>query len=324
MPIFPRFARVMQLFVVFIGLSLFVTVPTFGAILSASPTKISFVNTPVNTTTYQYVTLTNQATDPAQISGLQLTGSQSTSFQASGIKAPLTLGSMKSITFMVKFTPTSSGNFAATLGVSSVNAATVQVALSGSATTTSPSGTLKISPSSFNFGNVAVGTTGSKTVTLTANSAAITISAATTTNQEFTLGGMALPTTIAAGKSVSLGVNFKPASSGTTSTRFLITHSGQYSPGAFKATGAGVATTQHTVGLSWSPSTTSIVGYNIYRGTATGGPYSKLNSSSIVTTSYSDTAVQSGTTYFYVTTAVDLSGAESSMSNEARAAIPAL
>jgi len=196
----------------------------------------------------------------------------------------------------------------------------------GSATTplqiTPISGTLTISPSSLSFGNVTVGTTSSKTATFTASTAAVTISAATTTNQEFTLSGLTLPATIAAGKSISVGVNFKPTSSGSTSAQFSVTGNEQNSPEAFTASGSGVATIQHTVGLTWFPSASAVVGYNLYRGTATGGPYSKVNSSLIVTTSYSDATVKSGTSYFYVTTAVDSSGAESSKSNEVRAVIP--
>jgi fibronectin type 3 domain-containing protein len=184
------------------------------------------------------------------------------------------------------------------------------------------SGTLTISPSSLSFGNVTVGTTSSKTATFTASTAAVTISAATTTNQEFTLSGLTLPATIAAGKSVSVGVNFKPTSSGSTSTRFSVTGDATNSPAAFTASGSGVTAMQHTVGLTWSPSASSVVGYNIYRGTATGGPYSKINSSSIVTASYSDATVKSGSTYFYVTTAVNSAGTESSKSNEVRATIP--
>jgi fibronectin type 3 domain-containing protein len=65
-----------------------------------------------------------------------------------------------------------------------------------------------------------------------------------------------------------------------------------------------------------------VVGYNVYRGTTTGGPYSKLNSSAIVTTFYSDSTVKSGSTYYYVTTAMNSSGAESIKSNEVRTAIP--
>jgi fibronectin type 3 domain-containing protein len=37
---------------------------------------------------------------------------------------------------------------------------------------------------------------------------------------------------------------------------------------------------------------------------------------------YSDSSVQSGTTYFYVTTAVDSSGTESSYSNQVQAVVP--
>jgi len=37
---------------------------------------------------------------------------------------------------------------------------------------------------------------------------------------------------------------------------------------------------------------------------------------------YSDAAVQNATTYYYVTTAVDTNGNESTYSNEAAAAIP--
>jgi fibronectin type 3 domain-containing protein len=131
-----------------------------------------------------------------------------------------------------------------------------------------------------------------------------------------------LPTTISAGKSLSVTVNFKPAASGSTSTQLSLTDNATTSPGKISATGAGVATKQHTVGLTWQPSKSTVAGYNVYRGTATGGPYSKLNSSSLVSTSYSDNTVKSGSTYFYVTTAVNSSGAESIKSNEVRTAIP--
>ena len=195
----------------------------------------------------------------------------------------------------------------------------------GSATTktqTTTSGTLTISPTSFSFGNVTVGTTSSKTATFTASTAAVTISAATTTNQEFTLSGLTLPATIAAGKSVSVGVNFKPTSSGSTSATFTLTSNATNPSSTFAATGTGVATKQHTVGLTWTSSTSTVVGYNVYRGTATGGPYAKMNGGAIVTTSFSDSTVTSGSTYYYVTTAVNSSGTESIKSNEVRAVIP--
>jgi fibronectin type 3 domain-containing protein len=64
------------------------------------------------------------------------------------------------------------------------------------------------------------------------------------------------------------------------------------------------------------------VGYNVYRGGKTGGPYSKINNTLDANTAYTDNTVQSGKTYYYVTTAVDGTGAESMYSNEAPAVIP--
>jgi hypothetical protein len=78
----------------------------------------------------------------------------------------------------------------------------------------------------------------------------------------------------------------------------------------------------HSVSLTWSPSASSgVTSYNVYRGTVSGGPYTRLHTG-VITTTYTDSNVQSGTTYYYVTTAVDSSGAESAYSNEAQANIP--
>jgi len=77
------------------------------------------------------------------------------------------------------------------------------------------------------------------------------------------------------------------------------------------------------VTLVWIASSTSaVVGYNVYRGTASGGPYTLLNSSLVTTTQYHDSSVQSGKTYYYVVTAVDSSYVESAFSGEASATVP--
>lgn len=81
--------------------------------------------------------------------------------------------------------------------------------------------------------------------------------------------------------------------------------------------------TQHSVQLNWTTSSSpNIVGYNVYRGTTSGGPYSKVNSSLVTGTSYTDNSVQSGSTYYYVVTAVNNSSLESAYSNQATANIP--
>jgi len=78
----------------------------------------------------------------------------------------------------------------------------------------------------------------------------------------------------------------------------------------------------HTVALSWDASTSTVAGYNVYRSTVSGSGYAKINPSLVPTLAYTDTAVVSGTTYFYVTTAVDSSGNESINSDEVSAPIP--
>ena len=78
---------------------------------------------------------------------------------------------------------------------------------------------------------------------------------------------------------------------------------------------------QHTVTLTWTQSTSpGITSNNVYRGTASGGPYSQIYPSSSPITSYNDVPASSGT-YYYVVTAVSSAG-ESGYSNEVQATDP--
>jgi fibronectin type 3 domain-containing protein len=84
----------------------------------------------------------------------------------------------------------------------------------------------------------------------------------------------------------------------------------------------GTASTAHSVTLNWTASTSVVVGYNIYRAAQSGGPYTKLNSSLVHATNYTDTTVQAGRTYLYVVTATDAQGHESEFSNKIQAMVP--
>jgi endo-1,4-beta-xylanase len=82
---------------------------------------------------------------------------------------------------------------------------------------------------------------------------------------------------------------------------------------------------QHSVTLTWqaprdSPGI-SLVGYNVYRGTRSGGPFAKL-ASRVPEPHYEDHLVVSGRTYFYVVTALDQADRESRFSAETRVVIP--
>ncbi len=79
----------------------------------------------------------------------------------------------------------------------------------------------------------------------------------------------------------------------------------------------------HSVSLSWTASTsTGVVGYNIYRGATSGGPYTKLTASPVAGLAYTDSSVLAGQTYYYVATAVDSSNNESAYSSQASAIVP--
>ncbi len=84
-----------------------------------------------------------------------------------------------------------------------------------------------------------------------------------------------------------------------------------------------VVAASHSVTLSWSASTSpNIAGYNVLRASASAGPYQVMNTSLVTTTSYADTSVQAGLTYYYVATAVNKSNSQSAYSNQAKALVP--
>ncbi|MFZ5874913.1 MAG: hypothetical protein ACOYXU_00760, partial [Nitrospirota bacterium] len=75
------------------------------------------------------------------------------------------------------------------------------------------------------------------------------------------------------------------------------------------------------IGLTWTPSTDlDVTAQRVYRGTVSGGPYTLVTSfANNTTTTYTDTGLTNGTTYFYVVRAFD-GTQESANSNEANAA----
>jgi fibronectin type 3 domain-containing protein len=84
-----------------------------------------------------------------------------------------------------------------------------------------------------------------------------------------------------------------------------------------------VQQTSHTVSVTWTASvSTDVVGYNVYRGTVSGGPYSILDSTPVTADAYSDSTVQGGQTFYYVVRSVDNTGIESVNSTEVQAIIP--
>lgn len=295
------------------------TIPLSGAgvtsgTLSAGP--LSFGSVQVGSSGTETATLVNSSGSSVIISKVTLAG---TGFGMSGLSTPLTLAAGQSFTFTTSFTPLTPGAASGSIAIVSNASASPSIALSGTATA---AGQLALSPGTLSFGSVVVGASKSLPATLSATGASVTVTSASVSSAEYALGGLALPLTLQPGTSVPFTLTFTPQASGAATASVSVSTSASSSPVVESVTGSGTPPPQHSVELSWSPSNSTVVGYNIYRGSVNSGPYAKIDTAVDTATTYTDTSVQAGDTYFYVTTAVASDGAESAFSNQVSAAIP--
>jgi hypothetical protein len=291
---------------------------TQPGLLQATFSIISFGTVQVGNSTTQSETLSNAGGSNVSITQANVTGS---AFSVSGLNLPLTLIPGQSFTFGVVFTPHSAGDVTGSISfASNASNSALTIPLAGTGIS---AGQLAVAPTTLDFGSVVVGKSKSLNATLSATGSSVTISSATSSSSEFTLSGVSLPFTLAAGQSASLAFTFTPQASGADAASISLFSNASNSPTVESLSGSGTLSSPHSVGLSWSPSTSAVVGYNIYRSGTSGGPYAKINSALNATTAYTDNTVQAGLTYYYVTTAVDASGAESTDSNQVQAVVPA-
>lgn len=285
--------------------------------ITASPAALSFGSLLSGQSQTLSATLTNTGTSGVMISQAS---SSSAAFAVGGLTLPASLSAGHSLTFNVVFTPTVAGAVSGQLAISS-NASNSQLTVALSGNCAAP-GQLTLAPGTLNFGSVATGSSSALTGTLTASGSSVTVSSVNSTSAEFLVTGISLPATVAAGMSMPYTVTFRPQASGTATASLSFQSNAAGSPSTEMLTGNGTGAVQHTVSLSWNSSTTSgVVGYNLYRGTVSGGPYTQVASRN-AGSSYTDSSVAAGQTYFYVVTSVDGSGTESIYSNQAQAVVP--
>jgi hypothetical protein len=164
-----------------------------------------------------------------------------------------------------------------------------------------------------------VGQSGTASGSLSASGGSVTVTAASTNNSAFSVGGLSLPVTIPSGQSAAFTITFSPQTGAAASATLTITSNAQSSTTTEALTGTGTPAPTHSVSLSWTASTsTDVVGYNVYRAQYSNsacGAFSKINPVPNTTTLYTDSTVANSTAYCYATTAVDTSNAESSYSN---------
>jgi Abnormal spindle-like microcephaly-assoc'd, ASPM-SPD-2-Hydin/Cep192 domain 4 len=286
--------------------------------LSANPTSLAFGNVQVGSNAKLSETVTNTGGSTVAISSASVGNA---AYSISGLTLPTNLSAGQSVTFNVTFEPGTATSITTNLTlVSNAGNSPLIIALSG--TGTAP-GQLGVLPASLSFGDVVVGTSSTLSSSLTATGAAVTVSSAASGSPEFTINGLSLPAVLSAGQSLPYSVTFTPQTSGTATATLTFVSNASNSPTHQTASGNGTPPPQHSVGLSWDASSSqNVVGYNVYRGGVSGGPYSKIDNSLDASTSYTDNQVVAGQTYYYVTTAVDGNGVESGYSNQAQAVIP--
>jgi len=291
------------------------------AVQFLSPTPINFGNDVVGVKSSLPLIIKNAGT--ATLTITQVTETGSAAFTVTGLSLPLSVNAGQQTTITVAFLPTAVGTVSGNLSiVSNAPSSPNSVTLNG--TGIAATLTLSISPTSLNFGNVTTGTsspTQNVTITNTGNSN-VAISQISLTGAGYSMTGGSAPVTLSPSQSITLVVQFSPTTVGAPSASITVVSNATGSPATISLSGTGVAPLQHSAALTWSASTSAVAGYNVYRSTVSGGSYTRINSSLVASASYTDSTVQSGTTYFYVTTAVDSSGMESVYSNEVPATIP--
>ena len=287
--------------------------------LQCNPCTHGFGQVQVGTSATFSIRVTNTGQKTLSILSKSMLGS---AFSFGNFAVPKTITPGASVELPIIFRPKVKGYTSGSIAIGS-NAvdATLRMHVSGDGIFTS-SVELGVSPSTLNFGSVTVGSKATLRTTLTASKGPVTISSDPSKSSEFAVVGLTLPATIPAGQSIQVSVKFTPNASGTASSKVGFFSSAANSPAVENVTGTGVAQSAHYVSLSWDPGDAKAVGYNIYRGTAKSGPFEVINTALHASTTYIDSTVASGHTYYYATTEVNAQGQQSGFSNVTQAVIP--
>lgn len=290
---------------------------TSSGALNIFPTSVFFGNVDVGTTQTQTVTISNPGTSSTTVFAGTASGG---GFGIASPTFPLTLLPGTSQDVVISFTPPSSGPVTGVITFTSDASSTPVASLIASGNTAAQITSLTVSPSDLSFGAVPVGGSYSATLVLyNTGNLTVDVSGANVAGIGFDVVGTQFPITIPLNSSQAITVSFTANVLGTSSG--TVTFKSNATSGNSTATllGTGVIASGHTAMLTWFPSPSAPIGYNVYR-LSPGSGYERL--AFTAQTAFTDATVQSGQIYTYAVTAVGSSGIESSFSNEAVAAIP--
>ncbi len=295
-----------------------------AAAISLSPPSVSFGPVAVGSTVSQSITVSNTGGSNLFITQASVAAQGIT---VSGISLPMTVSAGAQSTFNVVFSPTATGNVSGAVSVlSNASSSPATVAVSGSGVPATS--LLNASSTSLNFEKVTIGSRSLRGVTFAnAGNSNVTISNVSISGAGFTASGVSTGQILTPGQTAALNVTFTPAAASSATGAVTVTSDAANSPATISLSGAGAQPGSHSVTLNWTASTSAVAGYNVYQSAVSGGPYTELNSSAITTTSYADSTVQAGQSYYYVVTSVALDAAtlvsvESSYSSQVSAKVP--
>ena len=176
--------------------------------------------------------------------------------------------------------------------------------------------------SSANFGDVAVGATRVLAVNF-ANTGGLplTLQQNSLSGAGFSASGVGSGVTLGPGQYATLTVSFNPPATGQSSGSVSLGSTTSAAPIGIPLSGNGIIPS-HLAALNWNPSTSTVVGYNIYRNSIVDGSWVRINSEPVATAMFSDWDVRSGVFYLYSVKAVSTSNVESAFSESTSASIP--
>ncbi|MGD1103257.1 MAG: choice-of-anchor D domain-containing protein [Terriglobia bacterium] len=292
--------------------------------VSLSPSSLSFGSQSVGaTSTAQTITLTNTGNASLTITRISVKGTNAGNFAQTNTCSG-SVAAYHTCTIKVTFTPTAILNRTASISITDNAVGSPQtVSLSGTGTSSAP--VVSLSSTSLAFGNQPVRMTSAvQTVTLTNTgkmALSITSFAVTGANANDFAEANICGSSVAAGAKCTIAVMFTPSAAGARTAALSMSDNANGSPQTVPLSGTG----SHDVFLSWTASVTlGVMGYNVYRGTTSGGESSTpLNSMPINGTTFTDENVTARATYYYVVTAVASDDVtQSANSNEAAATVP--
>jgi hypothetical protein len=290
-------------------------------LVSATPTTGNLGTVVVGSSNSQSIMLSNTGNATLTISQITVTGA---GYTVTGLSTATTIAALSSVTFDAVFTPvTASGTVPGSI-VLVTNGLPAQLTIPLTGISIAATTVLGASPTSLAFGNVNLTTSTPMTTTITnTGNSNVTITGVNTVGAGFSSSGVSNGLTLTPNQTATLTVMFDPTTAGAVSgaSVTIVSNAGGL---VIPLSGTGTAAAQDSVSLTWTASSSSdVTGYYAYRSTTEGSGYVKLNPTSPTSTEeYTDSTVESGTTYYYVVTAVDSSDVESDYSAPATAVIP--